>query len=283
MKKNILFVIIFSLLSAAFASLYLYDSGQKNKSMSEPVKTIVAAQKIGQGETITYDMLKEKIVPKQYAQPKYISDKKDFYIDNNPYFISAVQIEDGEQITSSKIIPVSFSNGISNIIPEGKRAITLIFDAMEVKGIISAGNKVDLLSIVEYENKNRDSEEAACVVAENLLVLSVGSHVMGSVNNDAEMQVSVNIPVTLSVSVNQAQKIILAQEKGTIKIILRALSDNSSQQNIPVKINDICEDAAQSGHYKIKESDDKQASLNMKNMQKRQKEVNDILNKYYRK
>lgn len=276
MNKNIIFIVVFSLLSAMFAALYLYDTGQKNKSLSEPVKVVVAATKIGQGETITSQLLKEKIIPKQYAQPKYISDKKDFYVDGNPYFISTVQIEEGEQITSSKIIPVSFGTGVSNIIPEGKRAITLIFDTQEINGVITAGNKIDLLSIVEYETKNKEFEEAACVVAQDILVLSVGTNIMGSVNRDTDVPVSVNIPVTLAVSVEQAQKIVLAQEKGTIKIILRPLSDNVMVQNKPIKINDIYTDAAPAS--KVKDYSSRQAAVNM---QKRQKEVNEILNKYY--
>ncbi len=276
MNKNIVFVVVFSLLSAVFAALYLYDAGQKNKNLSEPVKVVVASAKIGQGETITNQFLKEKIIPKQYAQPKYISDKKDFYVDGNPYFISTIQIEEGEQITSSKIIPVSFGTGVSNIIPEGKRAMTLIFDTQEINGIITAGNKVDLLSIVEYETKNKEFEEAACIAAQDLLVLSVGTNIMGTVNQDTDETVSVNIPVTLAVSLEQAQKILLAREKGTIKIILRPLSDNVIVQNKPIKINDIYTDAVSAS--KVKDSSSRQTALNM---QKRQKEVNEILNKYY--
>ncbi|MBQ3834314.1 MAG: Flp pilus assembly protein CpaB, partial [Elusimicrobia bacterium] len=276
MNKNIVFVVVFYFLSAVFSSLYLYDAGQKNISMAEPVKVIVAATRIGQGETITETQIKERVIPKQYAQPKYISDRKDFYVDGNPYFISTLPIEEGEQITSSKITPISFGTGISNIIPDGKRAITLIFDTQEIKGIISAGNKVDLLSIVEYETKNKEFEEASCMVAQDLLVLSVGTSVMGTSNLDADTPVSVNIPVTLAVSVEQAQKIILAQEKGTIKLILRAISDDSILQNKPININDIYADAVPAS--KVKDSSNKQAAINM---QKRQKEVNEILSKYY--
>lgn len=277
MKTNAMYVIIFSLLSASFAALYLYDAGQKNKSLSEPVKVVIAATKIGQGETITNNLLKEKIIPKQYAEPKYISDRKDFYVDGNPYFISTLQIEEGEQITSSKIIPFSFGTGVANIIPDGKRAITLIFDTQEIKGIITSGNKVDLLSIVEYETKNKEFEETSCIVAQDLLVLAVGTNVMGLTDSD-EDTISVNIPVTLAVSVEEAQKIILAREKGTIKIILRAISDDVVVQNKPIRINDIYADAAPV--KKVKDISGKQAAVSM---QKRQKEVNDILNKYYNK
>ena len=279
MKKNVIFIIIFSLLSAVFASLYLYDLGQQNKSMTEPVKVIVAAEKIEQGKIITPSMIKEKIVPKQYAQPKYVSDRKDFFIDNKPYFISTSLFEEGEQITSTKIVPIFFGAGISTVIPDDKRAITIVFDSKEIRGVLSAGNKIDLISVGEYETKNQNFEEAACIVAQNLLVLSVGKNIIGTLNpyeNDNDTSVSASIAVTLAVSVEEAQKIILAQEKGILKIAVRPLSDDTVRQNKIIRINDIYENAATD--RKIKES----SGYSSQDLRKRQKEVNEIINRYYR-
>ena len=112
-------------------------------------------------------MIKEKIVPKQYAQPKYISNIKEFYVNDNPGYISIVSFEEGEQITTSKISSITSGFGLANTIPNDKRAITLLFNNQEVNGIVSSGSKVDLISIVEYETKNHQYEEASCVVAQN--------------------------------------------------------------------------------------------------------------------
>jgi pilus assembly protein CpaB len=277
MKKNIVLAVILALLSAVFATLYLYDIGQQNKSMSEKVTVIVANQRIEQGKIITGSMIKEKIVPKQYVQPKYMSKIKDFYINDNPVYISIVPFEEGEQITMSKISSVTSGFGLANTIPNDKKAITLLFNTQEVNGIISSGSKVDLLSIVEYENKNHNYEEASCVVAQDLLVLAVGNDIIGTAKNTKEeLNVSVNIPVTLAVSMEQAQKIILAQEKGIIKIILRPTGDDSISNSKIIKINDIYENAVP--NTKIQ-------SVRQVNseMQKRQKELNEIINKYSQK
>ena len=277
MKKNIVFAVILALLSAIFATLYLYDIGQQNKSMSEKVTVIVANQRIEQGKIITGSMIKEKIVPKQYVQPKYISKIKDFYINDNPVYISIVPFEEGEQITMTKISSVISGFGLANTIPNDKKAITLLFNNQEVNGIISSGSKVDLLSIVEYENKNHNYEEASCVVAQDLLVLAVGNDIIGTAKNTKEeLNVSVNIPVTLAVSMEQAQKIFLAQEKGIIKIILRPTGDDLISNSKIIKINDIYENAVP--NTKIQ-------SVRQVNseMQKRQKELNEIINKYSQK
>ena len=277
MKKNIILIFILAILSALFATLYLYDIGQENKSMSENVKVIVANQRIEQGKIITGSMIKEKVVPKQYAQPKYISNIKEFYVNDNPIYISIVPFEEGEQITTSKISSVTSGFGLTNTIPNDKKALTLLFNNQEVNGIISSGSKVDLISIVEYETKNHQYEEAACIVAQNLLVLAVGNDIMGTVNNTKkEDSVSVNVPVTVAVSMEQAQKIVLAQEKGILKIVLRPMSDDLIQQSKVIKINDIYENAV---------SNTKKQSAVQSNaeMQKRQKELNEIINKYSQK
>ena len=74
----------------------------------------------------------------------------------------------------------------------------------------------------------------------------------------------------------QAQKIVLAQEKGILKIILRPVSDDLIQQSKVIKINDIYENAA----INTKKQSAVQSNSEM---QKRQKELNEIINKYSQK
>jgi pilus assembly protein CpaB len=271
MKKTFLISVILALLSTIFGSLYLYDIGQRNKSMSEPVKVIVAGSKIEQGKIITSQMLKEKLVPKQYAQPKHISSIKDFYIEGNPSFMSIVAFEEGEQITSTKILPITSDAGISNTIPDNKRAVTLIFDRDEVAGIISPGSRIDLISIIEYENKDKSFSESSVVVAQNLLVLAVGNDVIGGIKDLKNENITVNLPVTMAVSITEAQEIMLAREKGVIKIALRPAGDLSISHLEPVKMSDILKDASKSS---IKQPN------NAKEIQKSQKEALEIINKY---
>jgi Flp pilus assembly protein CpaB len=244
--------------------------------MTEPIKVVVASTKIEQGKIIDVSMLEEKTVPKQYVQPKYISSIKDFYIDNKPSFISLVNFEQGEQITSTKITSISSDSGISNTIPTNQRAITLVFPREEIYGIVSPGSTIDLIAILEYEDKNNTLEETAVVIAQNLLVLAVGSNVIGGVNDLKNENITVSLPVTVSVTVKQAQEIMLTQEKGIIKVALRPSADSSIDNNISaVKINDILKDAKKT----VSKNSSNDAQL-LKEMQKRQKEVVDIINKY---
>jgi len=275
MKKTFILSGILALLSTIFVVLYLYDIEQKNKAMSEPVKIVVADVKIEQGKIITSSMLKEKFVPKQYVQPKYISSIKDFYVDKNPSFMSIVAFEEGEQITSTKVLPITSDAGISNTIPDNKRAVTLIFDRDEIAGIVAPGSRIDLISIIEYENKDKTLIESSLVIAQNLLVLAVGNNVIGGINDIKQENITVNLPVTMAVSIIEAQQIMLAQEKGIIKIALRPSGDLTVNQIQPIKINDIFKDASKTV---LKQSNSDMQTL--KEIQKSQKEAIDIINRY---
>ena len=275
MKKNIILSIVFALAATLFAALYLYDIESKQKTMVEPVKVVVANTKIEQGKIIDSSMLEEKLIPKQYVQPKYISSIKEFYVDNKPSFVSVVQFEQGEQITSTKITSIASDWGISNTIPSNKRAITLVFPREEVFGIISPGSNIDLISIIEYEDKNNVLEQTAVVIAQNLLVLAVGNNVIGGINDLQNENITVSLPVTISVTIQQAQEIMLAQEKGIIKVALRPSADSTIENLQQVKINDILKDVKKT----VVKSSSNDAQL-LKEMQKRQKEVVEIINKY---
>lgn len=274
MQKNFIIAFIFAVLAALFISLYLYDIEQKNKKMTEPVKVVVANTKIEQGCIIDSSMLKEKFVPKEYAQPQYMSSIEAFYDNDKPSCIAVVSFEQDEQITSTKILSVNSDSGISNSIPAGNRAITLIFNSDEVLGIIKPGSRVDLISVMEYESKNQTFVEASCVIAQNLLVLAVDDDVMGRTDIKQE-KVSVTVPVTMAVSLKEAQIIFFAQEKSSIKIVLRPTADLKIEDTNPVKMQDIVNDASQkiTRHEAV---DNK----TLKQMQQNQKEALEILSRY---
>ena len=273
MKKNLILSIVFALTATLFIALYLYDIENKQKTMTEPVKVVVANKKIEQGKIIDVSMLEEKSVPKQYVQPKYISSVKEFYVNDKPSFISLVNFEQGEQITSTKITSISSDSGISNTIPTNQRAITLVFPREEIYGIVSPGSTIDLIAILEYEDKNNSLEETAVVIAQNLLVLAVGNNVIGGINDLKNENITVSLPVTVSVTTKQAQEIMLTQEKGIIKIALRPSADSSIDNNISsVKISDILKDAKKT----VSKNSSNDAQL-LKEMQRRQKEVADII------
>ena len=108
-----------------------------------------------------------------------------------------------------------------------------------------------------------------------MLVLAVGNNVIGGINDLNNENITVNLPVTISVNLKQAQEIMLAQEKGIMKIALKPSADFATENVEHIKINDILKDAKKT----IVKNSSSDAQL-LKEMQKRQKEVVEIINKY---
>lgn len=268
-KKILLIALIFAILSLFFAYVYISDLETKYKIMTEPVKVVVALQVIPQGTVIKQDMLLEKYVPKEYAQPRVFNDIKELFLpDGTCEYISLNTIEENEQILSSKLSKIS-EYGISNLIPEGKKAISITFDVDNVN-ILSPGNKIDIYAAIEYTDSNRQLQETVFSVAQNVLVLAVGNSCIGLVKKQDDELSNVNV-LTLALSVEDAQKVILFSQKGTLKYLIRPAGDTKSYDVEPLKVSSIIKDISRVISNQNYSKDAKFTN---------QKEVLEIINKY---
>ena len=276
MKKTILLAAIFAILAAFFAYMYLSGLEAKYRTMSEPVKVIVANKRIPQGTMIDATMLAEKMMPKEYIQPKvFTSAAAMFTKDGMPVYISLSAIEPGEQILSGKVSLADRDTGITNIIPDGKKALAVNFDS-ESSSVITPGSRIDVLCIMDYSDKNKQHQETVYVIAQNILVLAVGGDYIGAVKSK-EKENSSNSNrssvIALSVTVEEAQTILLAADKGSLKYIIRPAGETEIYDIKPLKMSDIIKDISFSQQSVRK-------SQNTKTLNKSQKEVLELINKY---
>ncbi|MDR2067066.1 MAG: Flp pilus assembly protein CpaB [Endomicrobium sp.] len=269
-KKVLLIALIFAILSLFFAYIYISDLETKYKIMTEPVKVVVALQVIPQGTVIKQDMLLEKYVPKEYAQPRVFNDIKELFLpDGTCEYISLNTIEENEQILSSKLSKIS-DYGISNLIPEGKKAISITFDVDNVN-ILSPGNKIDIYAAIEYTDSNRQLQEIVFSVAQDVLVLAVGNSCIGCLVKKQDDELSnVNV-LTLALSVEDAQKVILFSQKGTLKYLIRPAGDTKRYDVEPLKVSSIIKDIS-----RVISNQNYSKDVKLTN----QKEVLEIINKY---
>ncbi|MDR3124920.1 MAG: Flp pilus assembly protein CpaB [Endomicrobium sp.] len=268
-KKVLLIALIFAILSLFFAYVYISDLETKYKIMAEPVKVVVALQVIPQGTVIKQDMLLEKYVPKEYIQPRIFNDIKELFLpDGTCEYISLNTIEENEQILSTKLSKIS-EYGITNLIPEGKKAISITFDVDNVN-ILSPGSKIDIYAVIEYTDSNRQLQETVFSVAQDVLVLAVGSSCIGLVKKQDDELSNVNV-LTLALSVEDAQKVILFSQKGTLKYLIRPAGDTKSCDVVPLKVSSIIKDVS-----RIISNQNYSKDVKLTN----QKEVLEIINKY---
>ncbi|MDR2426260.1 MAG: Flp pilus assembly protein CpaB [Endomicrobium sp.] len=278
MKKSILIAIIFAILAVFFAYTYLSNLESTYRTMAEPITVVIANQKISQGSVITKEMLLEKKVPKEYVQPKAFATINNLFTkEGKSIYISLNTVEAGEQIMSTKVSRANAETGIVNIIPEGYKALAVNFD-VESSNVITPGSRIDILSVIEYEDTDGKMQESIFMIAQNILVLAVGNNYLGSVaqkNDDESRRGSI---ITLAVTIEEAQTIMLAADNGSLKYIIRPAGDSEIYSIKPMKISDVIKDISTIAvRQKSAFGNDKE---DIKAMKQRQKEALEMINKY---
>jgi pilus assembly protein CpaB len=119
----------------------------------------------------------------------------------------------------SKLAPPGTKGGLSAVVAEGKRAITVrVNDVVGVAGFALPGNFVDILVSTQDDgakNSGRD-QNISKIVLERILVLAIAQEAS---RDDTKPKV-VNA-VTLEVTPEQAETLDLARSVGTLSLVLR--------------------------------------------------------------
>jgi pilus assembly protein CpaB len=133
----------------------------------------------------------------------------------------------GEPVVETRLAPVGTLGGLSALITEGKRALTVrVNDVIGVAGFALPGNYVDVIVSTQKDagpNSNAREQAISKIVLERILVLAVAQEV----NRDETKPKVVNA-VTLEVTPEQAEKLDLARSVGTLSLALRNQVDPQS-------------------------------------------------------
>lgn len=133
----------------------------------------------------------------------------------------------GEPVTEAKLAPAGTLGGLSALIAEGKRAITVrVNDVIGVAGFALPGNYVDIIVSTQKDAApgfEAREQSISKIVLERILVLAVAQEV----SRDETKPKVVNA-VTLEVTPEQAEKLDLARSVGTLSLALRNQVDPQS-------------------------------------------------------
>jgi pilus assembly protein CpaB len=154
--------------------------------------------------------------------------------DPTPLFgrITRTNIYAGEPITEQKLRPEGSRAGLSALIPDGQRAITIrVNDVIGVAGFALPGNYVDILVNLQ----DQKGQSVSKIVLEKILVLAVAQD--SAVADESKPRVA--NAVTLEVSPEQAEKLDLARSAGTLSLMLRNQTDIQTASTRGAKISDV--------------------------------------------
>jgi pilus assembly protein CpaB len=126
----------------------------------------------------------------------------------------------GEPLLMSKLAPMGEKGGLSSVLTQGQRAITVkVNEIVGVAGFALPGNYVDVM----VNTQDALNQPVSKIVIERIQVLAVAQDVSSN-----EYKPRVVNAVTLQVTPQQAEQIDLARSVGTLSLVLRSQSDQHS-------------------------------------------------------
>ncbi|UJW79291.1 Flp pilus assembly protein CpaB [Hydrogenophaga sp. SL48] len=230
-SKRAIFMLLLSLVAGA-AAVVLAARWLGQQASGDRTQVLVATRDLDLGQGITAEMLQPVAWPTDNVPTGAFTDPKllEGRVVRNPMF-------KGEPVLEPKLAPVGTKAGLDSIIKPGHRAISVkVNEVVGVAGFLAPGSYVDLLVNI------RDDRETAVsrVVLERIMVLAVAQEARRPDENKPKV---VNA-VTLEVTPDQAEKIDLARNVGTLSLMLRNQVDTKDDVNtVGVRREDLFGDA----------------------------------------
>jgi pilus assembly protein CpaB len=204
----LILAVITGLAAAVYAASWVAQRGNVASS-----KVVVAAVDIELGSRISPQMLTAVDWPSGSVPAGAFRDVKEL----NERVVKSGILR-GEAIVDRKLAPAGTKGGLSAVITEGKRAMTVrVNDVVGVAGFALPGNFVDvMLNTQQDRGKGEGPNQVSLTVLEQVLVLAVAQEAS---RDDTKPRV-VNA-VTLELSPEDAEKLDLARNVGTLSLVLR--------------------------------------------------------------
>lgn len=137
--------------------------------------------------------------------------------------VVTVSMQRGEPLIEARLAPIGTKGGLSAVVPQGKRAMTVrVNDVVGVAGFALPGTFVDVMVNTQDEGGQRNDRDHSVskIVLERILVLAVAQEA----DRDSTKPRVVNA-VTLEVTPRDAEMLDLARSVGTLSLVLRNQTD----------------------------------------------------------
>jgi len=204
--------VIAGLAAVTVAARWLQQQG------GEKVRVAVANTEIELGARLTTEMVRlvewpQASVPQgAFADPTQLDGR-----------VVTANLHRGEPVLESRLAPVGTKGGLSAVVPDGKRAMTVrVNDVVGVAGFALPGTFVDIMVNTQEEGGKRNDQDhtVSKIVLERILVLAVAQEA----DRDGTKPKVVNA-VTLELTPKDAEILDLARSVGTLSLVLRNQAD----------------------------------------------------------
>ena len=139
-----------------------------------------------------------------------------------------------EPLISSKIAVKEAGGGLPIVIPEGMRGVSVrVDDVISIAGFVLPGTRVDVM--VTLDQGNQSENPVTKLILQNVPVLTSGQ-VIEQTESGEPIQVTV---ITVLVSPDEAEELVLAATRGRIQLALRNTLDVDSVSTEGARLNSL--------------------------------------------
>jgi pilus assembly protein CpaB len=212
--------LLFGLLAAVSVSRYLSSAQAYTKNLNSVAVAKVAiplGTKIIPEQLMVVQFPKESIPDGSFDTPEKLAGR-----------VAVVNIAPREPVTEARLAPIGTAGGLSAVIPEGYRAMTVkVDDVVGISGFIMPGTLVDVVVVIDPAEKAGMQDPISKIVLQNIKVLATGVNI-----DQPEDQREANSvkAVTLLVTPDQAEKLALASSEGKLQLVMRNSIDQGDEQ-----------------------------------------------------
>jgi pilus assembly protein CpaB len=171
--------------------------------------------------------------------------------------VTNLPISAGEQVLSTKFFERKEDSGLAFRVPPGKRALSVnVSEVVTSGGLINPGDFVDVITL--FPPAEGDRQDTAAIVLQDIEVLAIAQAIQGPAVDPQPQGGVAGIggsrpadgrpeavarpnarTATLAVTPDQAQKLLIAESKGSIRLALRAVEDHDPVETGPTRLRDV--------------------------------------------
>ena len=225
LKMRFIIAILMGVMASGLTAIYLRGEEKRIQERFKMTTVLCTKRFVPSGQLLSGELLEERQAPVVYLQPTAVFSKKEILsAQGAALYKSRDNFMKGEQITRSKLIPVSEGIGLSWSLPAGTAAMALRLDlARAVAGLVQPGDHVNV--ICASEMSGRSAHTVTTEILKGVPVVAVDDAVWDPDGAPLEKTPNKDLPsdsilVTLAVPLKQTAAFTLAADRGRLTLAL---------------------------------------------------------------
>jgi pilus assembly protein CpaB len=223
MRNPLLLALLCALVGGLLLHVYLARF-ELELAGGEPRGIVMVTSDVAPGQVVTERMLSVRRLPERYLEERHIRERDLARVIGTR---CTTGLDAGSALLWTDLDVANEGRTLASLVRSGMRAFALADHDLSFRGQLRAGDRVDVLWT------GQDGSSLTRTMLQNVLVLSVGDELT---RENGRREAAGNAPVTLSVSVADAQLLAHAQQRGRLRLVLRNPQDLALSE--PGVVND---------------------------------------------